>query len=105
MAKLNKQEFDYYLAEYDQTIKYKKVPGFVLAGKLKQLNGIKDESVKTEKTLLIYLELINDYTDLENSLEELKETLSLDEINELGDLIAGASKTTEKGKNFMKAQS
>jgi hypothetical protein len=100
MAKLVKAKaIKHYIGEVE--VEVKKAPAFKVASAIRSLEGIKSESMKTERMLDIYLQFIVDYTDLENDKEDLKEILTFDELMELGDMITGTSETTKKA-NFTK---
>jgi len=102
MATISKAKPTEYYIE-DTLILASKAPAYEISSMIRSLDGIKSDSVKTEKMMDIYLDLIIKYTDLDNSKEELKEFLSFDQLMELGDLVSGTADAKSKA-TFTKAK-
>lgn len=95
MAKLTTPEsVEHYIGEV--LVKVTPAPGYKVASAMKLLEGIKSDMLRVERTIDIYLGLIVEYTDLENTKEELKEIMTFDDIMAIGDIITGTSKIKEK---------
>lgn len=92
--KLESQDFEIQLTKLSAY----KVPAFSKQwSEIENLPG----GEKEERIVKLYAELIKECSDLENTVEEISELLSMDEMEEIASLIMG---TKTKEENFTKTQ-